>query len=115
MRNRMELAVGIAIGSSTQIALFVAPLAGAAQPGDGAGAAQPRLLRRRSLLMLMATFVASILIVDGKSTWFTGVQFIAVYLVMAITVFAFRLSASGHASLMTVALIAVCWLHTVIT
>ena len=26
MRNRMELAIGIAIGSSTQIALFVAPL-----------------------------------------------------------------------------------------
>ncbi len=39
-------------------------------------------------LVLAATFVASILILDGKSTWFTGVQLIAVYLVMAITVFA---------------------------
>jgi len=38
--------------------------------------------------VLMATFVASILIVDGKSTWFTGAQLIAVYLVMAITVLA---------------------------
>jgi Ca2+:H+ antiporter len=38
-------------------------------------------------LVLMATFVASILLVDGKSTWFTGVQLLAVYLVMAITVF----------------------------
>jgi Ca2+:H+ antiporter len=39
-------------------------------------------------LVLMSTFVASILLVDGKSTWFTGVQLIAIYLVMAITVFA---------------------------
>ena len=39
-------------------------------------------------LVLMATFVASILIVDGKSTWFTGMQLIAMYLIMAITVFA---------------------------
>ena len=61
--------------------------AGPAEPGDGAGAAQPRLLRREVFLVLMATFVASILIVDGKSTWFTGVQLLAVYLVMALTVF----------------------------
>ena len=65
MRNRLEISIGIAIGSSTQIALFVAPL-----------------------LVLAATFVASILILDGKSTWFTGVQLIAMYLIMAITVFA---------------------------
>ena len=39
-------------------------------------------------LVLAATFVASILLLDGKSTWFTGVQLIAVYLMMAITVFA---------------------------
>jgi Ca2+:H+ antiporter len=39
-------------------------------------------------LVLAATFVASILLLDGKSTWFTGVQLIAVCLVMAITVFA---------------------------
>ena len=38
--------------------------------------------------VLAATFVASILLLDGKSTWFTGVQLIAVYVVMAITVFA---------------------------
>jgi Ca2+:H+ antiporter len=31
--------------------------------------------------------VASILIVDGRSTWFTGIQLLAVYLVMAFTVF----------------------------
>jgi Ca2+:H+ antiporter len=39
-------------------------------------------------LVMAVTFVASIRLLDGKSTWFTGVQLIAVYVVMAITVFA---------------------------
>ena len=37
--------------------------------------------------LVAATFVASILLVDGRSTWFVGVQLLAVYLVMAIAVF----------------------------
>jgi len=32
--------------------------------------------------------VASILIVGGQSTWFTGIQLIAMYAIMAVTVFA---------------------------
>lgn len=31
---------------------------------------------------------AARLIVDGKSTWFTGVQLLAMYMIMAVTVFA---------------------------
>lgn len=88
MRNRMEMAVGIAIGSSTQIALFVAPLLVLLSLVI---APQPLSLAFSGVeifLVLAATFIASILIVDGKSTWFTGVQLIAVYIVMAITVFA---------------------------
>ncbi|CAN5712467.1 calcium/proton exchanger [soil metagenome] len=88
MRNRMEMAIGIAIGSSTQIALFVAPLLVLVSL---VWAPEPLTLAFSGVevfLVLAAVFVASILIVDGKSTWFTGVQLIAVYLVMAITVFA---------------------------
>lgn len=88
MRNRTEMAVGIAIGSSTQIALFVAPLLVLLSL---VVAPEPLSLAFSGVevfLVLAATFVASILILDGKSTWFTGVQLIAVYLVMAITVFA---------------------------
>jgi Ca2+:H+ antiporter len=88
MRNRMEVALSIAIGSSTQIALFVAPLLVLLSL---VMAPEPMSLAFSGVevfLVLAATFVASILIVDGKSTWFTGVQLIAMYLVMAITVFA---------------------------
>lgn len=87
-RNRMEMAIGIAIGSSTQIALFVAPLLVLLSL---VVAPEPLSLAFSGVevfLVLAATFVASILLLDGKSTWFTGVQLIAVYLVMAITVFA---------------------------
>ncbi len=88
MRNRMELAVGIAIGSSTQIALFVAPLLVLLSLVMAPTPLSLAFTGVEVFLVLMATFVASILIVDGKSTWFTGVQLIATYLVMAITVFA---------------------------
>ena len=88
MRNRMELAIGIAIGSSTQIALFVAPLLVLLSLVIAPTPLSLAFTGVEVFLVLMATFVASILIVDGKSTWFTGVQLIAVYVVMAITVFA---------------------------
>lgn len=87
-RNRMELAVGIAVGSSTQIALLVAPLLVLLSLVIAPAPLSLAFSGVEVLLILMATFVASILVVDGKSTWFTGVQLIAAYLIMAITVFA---------------------------
>jgi Ca2+:H+ antiporter len=88
MRNRMEVALSIAIGSSTQIALFVAPLLVLLSLVMAPAPMTLAFAGVEVFLVLAATFVASILIVDGKSTWFTGVQLIAIYLVMAITVFA---------------------------
>jgi len=88
LRNRMEMAVSIAIGSSTQIALFVAPLLVLLSLAMAPAPLSLAFSGVEVFLVLAATFVASILVVDGKSTWFTGVQLIAMYLVMAITVFA---------------------------
>ena len=88
MRNRMEIAISIAIGSSTQIALFVAPLLVLLSLAMAPAPLSLAFSGVEVFLVLMATFVASILIVDGKSTWFTGIQLIAMYLIMAITVFA---------------------------
>ena len=87
MRNRMEIAISIAVGSSTQIALFVAPLLVLLSLVMAPAPLSLAFTGVEVFLVLMATFVASILLVDGRSTWFTGVQLIAVYLVMAITVF----------------------------
>ena len=88
MRNRMEMAVGIAIGSSTQIALFVAPLLVLLSLWIAPAPLSLAFSGVEVFLVVAATFVASILIVGGKSTWFTGVQLIAMYAIMAVTVFA---------------------------
>jgi Ca2+:H+ antiporter len=88
MRNRMEMAVGIAIGSSTQIALFVAPLLVLLSLWIAPAPLSLAFTAVEVFLVMAATFVASILIVGGKSTWFTGVQLIAMYAIMAVTVFA---------------------------
>ena len=88
MRNRMEMAVGIAIGSSTQVALFVVPLLVLLSLWIAPAPLSLAFTGVEVFLVMAATFVASILLLDGKSTWFTGVQLIAMYLIMAVTVFA---------------------------
>ncbi len=88
MRNRTEMAVSIAIGSSSQVALFVAPLLVLLSLWVAPEPLSLAFTGVEVFLVMAATFVASILILDGKSTWFTGVQLIAMYLIMAVTVFA---------------------------
>jgi Ca2+:H+ antiporter len=82
--NRMDLAVSIVVGSSIQIALFVAPvlvlLSYVVSP-------QPfQLLFPRPLVAttFIAVIVATVVIGDGKSNWFKGVQLIVVYVLIAL-------------------------------
>ena len=77
--NRMDLAVSIAIGSCIQIALFVAPLLVLLSY-----VAAPRplvLLFPRPLVTttFISVIVAAVVIGDGKSNWFKGVQLVVVY------------------------------------
>jgi Ca2+:H+ antiporter len=88
MRNRTELAIGIAVGSSTQVALFVAPLLVLLSLVIAPAPLSLAFSGVEVFLVLAATYVASTLIVGGKSTWFTGVQLLATYAVMALAVFA---------------------------
>lgn len=88
MRNRMEMSIGIALGSSTQIALFVAPLLVLLSLWIAPSPLSLAFTAAEVFLVMAATFIASVLILDGKSTWFTGVQLIAMYAIMAVTVFA---------------------------
>lgn len=83
MKNKMELAVTIGVGSSTQIALFVAPVLVFAS-----------LLFGRPMSLVFNVFeivaiglsvlILAIVSLDGESNWFEGVQLLAVYLVFAI-------------------------------
>lgn len=85
-RDEMTLAVEIAIGSSAQIALFVAPVLVLASFAMGT----PMTLLFHPLeivgigLSVMATAIAAL---DGESNWVEGLQLLAVYLILAMAFF----------------------------
>ena len=83
LRNKMDISIGIAVGSSLQIALFVAPLLVFASYLFGA----PMNLEFTGPEVVAV--IASIIIVeqissDGESNWLEGVQLLSVYAVLAI-------------------------------
>jgi Ca2+:H+ antiporter len=86
LKNKMDLALNIAIGSSMQVALFVAPVLIFASYLFG---------RPMNLLFTpleVVTIVASVAVValiaqDGESNWMEGVLLLAVYAILGITFF----------------------------
>jgi Ca2+:H+ antiporter len=87
MKNKMDLAVNIAIGSSAQIALFVAPvlvlLSFFFGPYPMALVFNGYELAGLIAAVLIANFLAS----EGESTWFEGVQLLALYAVLGLVFF----------------------------
>jgi Ca2+:H+ antiporter len=86
-KNKVDLTVGIALGSSIQIALFVAPVLVltsyflAPRPLDlSFGRAEVGSLL---LCVLLGTIVCG----DGQSNWYKGVQLITVYSIIALMFF----------------------------
>lgn len=83
LRNKMDLSIGIAVGSSLQIALFVAPLLIFASYLFG------RPMNFEFTVPEVIAVVASIIIVeqisgDGESNWVEGAQLLSVYAILAI-------------------------------
>jgi Ca2+:H+ antiporter len=87
-KDKMNLAVNIAIGSSAQIGLFVAPvlvlLSFALGPAPMALVFNPYEIAA----LLAAGLVATALVSDGESTWFEGFQLLALYTVIGIVFYA---------------------------
>jgi Ca2+:H+ antiporter len=84
MKDKMDLAVNIAIGSSAQIALFVAPVLVLASFFIGP---YPLALVFNGFelgAILLAILVGNHVTADGESTWFEGVQLLAVYFVFGL-------------------------------
>jgi Ca2+:H+ antiporter len=86
VKNRVNLSVGIAIGSSTQIALFVAPLLVVLSYAIAAVPMYLVFTRGEVLLVVLATFILSQTTESGTSTWFEGVLLLAVYAISAAAV-----------------------------
>jgi Ca2+:H+ antiporter len=86
-KDRLDLSVGIALGSSTQIALFVAPVLVLASYVLGPTPMTLQFWPGAVLMMLIATVTASFVANSGRSAWFIGVLVLAVYLTFAITLY----------------------------
>jgi len=85
MRDKMDLAVNIAIGSSAQIALFAAPVLVLLSlfVGDF-----PMALVFNGFelgAVVFAVLIAQQVTQEGESTWFEGLQLLAVYAVLGLT------------------------------
>jgi Ca2+:H+ antiporter len=81
----MDLSVNIAIGSSAQIALFVAPVL--VLLSFVLGPFPMALVFNGFELggILLAVLIATAITRDGRSTWFEGVQLLAVYFVLGVS------------------------------
>jgi Ca2+:H+ antiporter len=84
VKDKMDLAVNIAIGSSAQIALFVAPLLVLLSFVFGP---DPMALVFNGYELgglLFAVLVANLVTQDGESNWFEGVQLVSLYAVLGL-------------------------------
>ena len=85
-KDKMDVSIEIAIGSSTQIALFVAPLLVFLSLAVG----HPMDFIFSGIEIAAVAFSSAILgfiVLDGRSNWFEGAQLLAAYLIMAVSFF----------------------------
>jgi Ca2+:H+ antiporter len=86
-KNRLDLSVGIALGSASQIALFVAPVLVLVSYVVGPAPMNLQFWPGAIAMMLIATMTASLVTNSGRSAWFVGVLVVNVYLVFALTLY----------------------------
>jgi len=86
-RDKMDLAVNIAIGSSAQIALFAAPVLVFASFFVGPNPMSLVFNGFELGAVLLAILIANHVTHDGESTWYEGLQLLAVYAVLGVVFF----------------------------
>jgi Ca2+:H+ antiporter len=86
-KNRLDLSVGIALGSASQIALFVAPVLVLLSYVMGPAPMDLQFWRGAVVMMLIATLTAAFVTNGGRSAWFVGVLVLMVYLIFAMTLY----------------------------
>jgi Ca2+:H+ antiporter len=87
IKNRMDLSLSIAIGSSIQVALFVAPLLVLASLIVGTEPMDLLFGKGLILAVFVAVVITGQIAGDGRSDWLKGVQLLAVYLILGLAFF----------------------------
>jgi len=86
-KNRLDLSVGIALGSASQIALFVAPVLVLLSYVIGPSPMDLTFWPGAVVMVLIATLTMALVTNSGRSAWFVGVLVLMVYLVFALTLY----------------------------
>jgi Ca2+:H+ antiporter len=83
-KNRVDMTIGIALGSSIQIALFIAPVLVLASYFIAPQPLELSFGRAEVGALMMAVLIGAVVCGDGRSNWYKGVQLITVYLIIAL-------------------------------
>jgi len=86
-KNRLDLSVGIALGSSSQIALFVAPVLVLLSLFIAPTPMDLQFWPGAVIMVMLATFTVLFVTNTGRSAWFVGVMLLVVYVTFAITLY----------------------------
>ena len=89
-KNKMELSLAVSLGSSLQIALFVAPVLVFISLFMGPADAGPLLLvftEFELIALFGAALIAAFIAQDGESNWFEGAMLLGVYIIIAVAFF----------------------------
>ncbi|MGO4394005.1 calcium/proton exchanger [Variovorax sp. M-6] len=86
-KNRLDLSVGIALGSASQIALFVAPALVLLSYFIAPTPMDLQFWPGAVVMVIIATLTAVLVTNSGRSAWFVGVLILMVYLIFAMTLY----------------------------
>jgi Ca2+:H+ antiporter len=86
-KDRLDLSVGIALGSAAQIALFVAPVLVLLSYVIGPTPMGLQLWPGAVVMILISTLAATLVTSNGRSAWFVGVLLLMVYLIFAMALY----------------------------
>jgi Ca2+:H+ antiporter len=86
-KDRLDMSVGIALGSASQIALFVAPVLVLVSYLIGPTPMSLQFWPGAVLMIFVATLIASFVTNSGLSTWFVGTLLLIVYAIFGMTLY----------------------------
>lgn len=94
LKDRMDLSLSIAIGSSVQVALFVVPVLVLSSLFLGPATMDLAFPAGLVLMVLLSVLITGQVAGDGRSDWLKGIQLLAVYVVLGLTFFFFPVASS---------------------
>ena len=83
-KDKMDLSMNIAIGSSAQVALFVAPVLALLSFAVGPNPMALVFNGYELAALLFSVLIANYVTIEGRSNWFEGVQLLGVYAVLVL-------------------------------